>query len=264
MRVFPQLGSGSAAQFPFSRQVRYRSVRNAPIGGPEIGYQDPYFEERRWRLSLSGLSDTEWTNIESLFVECGGRLLPFLFLEPGANLLRWSERLSDSSWATSGSITVHDDQADPDGQSHASRIIAGSSAAIAQALAVPAHFAYAASCSLRTNHAGVSLSLQDGAGLTETVVATPDGAWHRYELPFRGNAGGESLEWRINFPANSEVDIYGPQLEAQQASSVYKQTTSRSGVFPTARFDHDLLPDRLTGPGSHSGEVTIVWTPLLS
>jgi len=264
MRVFPQLGSGSAAQFPFSRQVRYRSIRNAPIGGPEIGYQDPYFEERRWRLSLSSLSDAEWTSIESLFVECGGRLLPFLFLEPGANLLRWSERLSDPSWSTSGTIAVHDDQADPNGESHASRIVAGSSAAIAQTLEAPADFAYAASCSFRTSHAGVTLSLQDGVGLTKTVVAAPDGTWHRYDLSFRGSAGSESLEWKINFPANSEVDVYGPQLEAQQASSVYKQTASRSGVFSAARFDHDLLPDRLTGPGSHSGEVTIVWTPLLS
>ena len=57
-------------------------------------------------LSANELSDQEWQDIEDLFTEVEGRLQSFLFLEPGANLLSWSEQLSNPAWNKDAGLAV--------------------------------------------------------------------------------------------------------------------------------------------------------------
>ena len=127
MIVFPQLSSGAMAQFPFLRRTGFRTLVNRAADGAEIRVSDVDLEVRVWMLPSNDLSDQEWQDIENLFTQVEGRLRSFLFLEPGANLLSWSEALSETVWNKSTGFSMLEGQADPLGGAGAVRITSGGS-----------------------------------------------------------------------------------------------------------------------------------------
>lgn len=262
MIVFPQLSSGAVAQFPFLRRTGFRTLVNRAADGGEIRASDVDFEERVWLLSGNELSNQEWQDVEDLFVQVEGRLQSFLFLEPGANLLPWSEQLSDAAWNKSAGITVADGQSDPLGGLGASRITSGGTAgSVTQILNVPASFRYAGSIWARTAQSGAVLQVDDGASQIVQAAFDNSNQWRRYSVGYNLSSAAESVAFRIVLPANGTVDVFGSQLEAQASPSAYKKTLEQAGVYPNARFDQDALGDRLIGVGRHSGEIRISWTP---
>src|SRR5437867_3634948 len=166
MLVFPQLSSGAVSQLPLRRESGYRTLVNQMLDGSEIRVADLDYFERYWDLELQALSDAEWQAIQDLFVAAEGRLKSFLFLEPGENLLAWSEKYAEAVWAANN-VTVNEGVTDPFGGTAASQLSGAGS--ISQSLGIPASFRYAASIWARTTDAGASLELSDGAGATGSV-----------------------------------------------------------------------------------------------
>lgn len=257
MLAFPQLASGSMAQMPMGRTIRFRSRRNELSDGSVIQMGDPDYEERSWDFAFRDLSDEEWQALEDLFEQSTGQLGVFTFLEPGANLLNWSERLAQAPWSISGSAV--DGQPDAAGTSRGSRLSAGSSAE--QTIVAPSSYRYAASAWLRTTGTGARIRLSDsGAQVVEaTVDAT--GQWKRYVLHYAASSATDAMKFEILAGGASPLDIYGPQLEAQPYASAYKVSTAQGGVFHKTRFDQDSLVDEASGPGRHDTRVRLVWTP---
>jgi hypothetical protein len=235
---------------------------NETSDGSEIRASDVDFAERVWLLSPHELSDAEWQGIEDLFVEAEGRLLSFLFLEPGANLLAWSEQLSDSVWSKGAGVAVDDAHADPLGGMGAAQITSGGSpGSVSQAVSGPASFRYAGSVWARTAQNGVLLQVDDGG--SQLVQAAIDGSnqWKRYSVGYNLASASESVGLRSILPAGATADVFGPQHEAQVSPSAYTNTQEQAGVYPNARFAQDTLVDGLIGVGRHSGEIRISWTP---
>ncbi|MBI3694053.1 MAG: hypothetical protein HY238_04335 [Acidobacteria bacterium] len=253
--MFPQLGSGAVSQFPVRRETGYRTLVNRALDGSEIRVQDLDFLERQWELELESLSDGEWQAIRDLFAAVEGRLKTFLFLEPGENLLAWSEKFTEAVWVASG-VTVAEGIADPLGGTAASEL--SGAGTLSQPLGIPAQFRYAASIWARATQAGAGFELNDGAGQRTAVGFSTDGQWRRYTLSTAWTGVSETVVFRVTAPAA----IYGAQLEAQPAASAYKKTMQQGGVHPAARLSTDSLEDRMTGPGQHSGVIRISWTPL--
>jgi hypothetical protein len=250
------------AQFPFQRRIGFRTLLNGAEDGSEISAADPDFEERVWLLPASELSDEEWQDIEDLFVQSEGRLLSFLFLEPGANLLSWSEQLDDAAWDRDAGFSVLDGQDDPLGGTGAVRITsAGGAGSVTQTLNIPASFRYAGSIWARTTQSGALLQVDDSSSQLVQAPFDSSNQWRRYSVGYNLTSAAETVAFRIVLPASATVDVFGPQIEAQASPSAYKKTLDQAGVYPNARFDHDTLGDRLTGVGRHSGEIRISWTP---
>ena len=261
MDVFPQLSSGAVSQFPYSTNTRYRTLVNRALDGSEIHATDVNFLTQRWELELNQLSDQEWQGILDLHQQVEGRLQTFLFLEPGGNLLSWSEAFDDSVWLMGPGIAVADSQPDPFGGTRAARVTnSGSQGSLSQVLNVPASFRYAGSIWARTTTSGVALQVSDTA--SQTVVATFNNSnqWKRYSVGYNLTSALESVDFKVVVPAGSTVDVYGPQLEAQPAPSKYKKTLQQAGVYASARFEDDMLADRATGVNRHSGVIRILWT----
>jgi hypothetical protein len=258
MLVFPQLSSGAAAQFPLRRETGYRTLVNVLPDGSEIRVADLDYFERQWELPLELLTDAEWQAIEDLFAATEGRLQSFLFLEPGENLLAWSEKFTEDIWVKSG-VTVSEGIDDPEGGTEASRISGGGT--LAQTLSIPAVHRYAGSIWARTSAAGATLRVTDGGGQVQTAEFDTAGAWRRYEVSTAWTVDTGTVVFSVVAPGGGAVDLYGAQLEAQPFASQYKETHARGGVHPAARFGSDTLGDRLTGPGEHSGTIRIAWTP---
>lgn len=259
--TFPQLSSGAVAQFPFRRTARFRTLENEMDDGSTVGFTDVDFEERRWEIPLRELSDAEWNQLKTLFEQSEGRLQGFTFLEPGANLVSFSEALSTADWQKDGGIGVTDGQPDPVGGNAATTVIASSGGlTVSQVLNAPASYLYAGSVWARTNASGAALRVSDGGALSVEEPIASDNVWRRYTLAFDVPSAAAQVELAIVAP-NGTLNVYGPQLEAQLDASAYKKNGAGSGVYENARFDQDSLADVATGPGRHSTTVRIVWTP---
>lgn len=261
MRIFPELNSGAAAQFPWRRTIGYRVVRNRFAAGEEIDFGDVSFETRRWELPLTDLENDEWQAIRDLFEETGGRRLPFTFVEPGANLLAWSESVDEDVWVKSPGVAINAGQPDPAGGTAATSLSAGGSWTVSQTIAAPASRAFTASAWLKCSAGGSALRLSDGAGQTKQLSVDSDGAWRLYELPWRQGSAAEQIILEISGSAGVTIVAYGLQVEPQLGRSSYKRTRAQSGVFPNAYFDQDSLEQNLTAPNQNAGTVRIQWTP---
>lgn len=252
MLVFPQLSSGAIAQLPLRRETRYRTLVNRMLDGSEIRVTDLDYFDRRWELPLEHVSDAEFQALRDLFDAAEGGLQSFLFLEPGENLLAWSEKFTEAVWVKSG-VSVAEGIADPFGGTDASQL--SGAGTLSQTLAIPDSLRYAASLWARTSQPGAALQW-NGA----SVAFDTSGQWRRYSLSTPGGGAAESGVFAVLAPGGS-VDLYGAQLEAQPAVSNYKKTLQQGGVHPGARFSTDTLEDRATGPGEHAAVLSITWTP---
>ncbi len=250
------------AQLPLRKETGYRTLVNRALDGREIRVQDQDYFALEWELPVELLTDAEWQAIQDLFVASEGRLKSFLFLEPGENLLAWSEKFIEDIWAKTG-VTVTEGIGDPLGGTLASRLTGAGS--ISQSLNIPAKLRYAASIWAKTSQAGAALELNDNAGQAATAAVTSDGLWRRYSLSTAWTAStSETVTFRVTQPAGATVDIHGAQLEPHPAASYYKKALERGGAHPGARFSSDTLGDRATEPGRHSGLIRITWTPSLT
>jgi hypothetical protein len=265
MNTFPQLTSGAVAQFPFRKESAYRTLINSGSGANEIISSDADFQMRVWEWPLGQLTDGEWQGIEDLFQMSEGRLGTFLFLEPGQNLLSWSERLADPIWQKGSGISVTDEQPDPMGGMGAVRVTSsGGGATVSQVLPIPASYRYVASVWARTGSSGGPLRVTDTASGSVEIGFRTDNSWRRYSIGYSVSSASASVAFELVAPSGAPVEIFGPQLEAQIAPSTYKRTVQQAGVFAGARFDSDVLSDTATGVDRHSGVIRIVWTPSLT
>jgi len=265
MPTFPQLSTGAVTQFPFRAEVRFRSTRYEGPSGGELSYNDPDFEEWAWEIALEDLTDSEWEELEQLFEACGGSLNGFTFLDPSANLLKWSEALTEEAWSNAGGgLTAG--VSDPLGGTGAFNVTAGGGGAeLTQSAAAPSRYRYVGSVWARTGSSGADVRVSDGLGTQAFTPFQGDGVWRRYSVAFNGSAEtGDGVTFAVSLPPGASVDVFGPQLEAQMAASDYKPSGERSGVRANARFDQDVLRDRSLGPNRHSTRLRIVWTPSLT
>jgi hypothetical protein len=258
MLVFPQLSSGAVSQMPLKRQTEYRTLLNQSLDGNEVRVADASFVGRAWQLPLQSLSDQEWQAIQTLFAAAEGQLQTFLFLEPGGNLLEWSEGFTQAAWVAAG-ITIAGGITDPTGGAAASELTGAGT--LSQSLNIPVEYRYAASIWARTSQPGASLQLSDGASQQASAAFADDGQWHRYMLGTAWTGSSQTVVFTVTTGGAATLDIYGAQLEAQPQASAYKQTLQQSGVHPAARFGSDTLGDRATSPSQHSGVLQIKWTP---
>lgn len=261
MRVFPELASGAAAQFPWRRLIRCRTIRNRFPGGDEIDFGDVPFERRSWELPLADLEDAEWQLIRDFFAETGGQRLPFTFVEPGSNLLAWSDSAAETIWQKTAGAAVTSGGSDPKGGTAATTLSAGSSWSLSQTMAAPAGRAYFASAWVKSASAGVAIELSDGAGQMKSVAVAGDDNWHLQELPWREMSAAEQMVFRVTGPSGAAASVYGMQVEPQVARSSYKRTSAQAGVFANARLEQSSLIETLNAPDQNSGTLRIQWTP---
>jgi hypothetical protein len=120
MLIFPQLSTGTSAQYPIGKILSQRSVLSGMEDGTVIALSDSTANYLRWKVVLQDLSDLEAKSVTDFFVAAQGNLQPFLFLDPTSNLLLWSQDFSQSAWETVG-LTFDSGVSDPFGGSCASR-----------------------------------------------------------------------------------------------------------------------------------------------
>jgi hypothetical protein len=253
--VFPQLATGALCQFPIQKVRRTRTVVNHAADGSEIKLSDPAGEVTEWLLKLADLTDQEAAGLRSFFAAAEGSLNGFTFVDPAGNLLEWSEQLDEPVWQKDPFLSVTSGAPDPLGSTRAWTLSNSGAAgqSLAQTLAVPGEYRYCLSAYVRCD-GGATVDLSMGAQTSEYTVGP---AWMRIALATAGVAEAESLRFGITVSAGSAMSVYGLQVEAQGAASVYK-ATSRGGVYDDAHFGSDELALTCTAPGRNACTLSII------
>lgn len=259
MLYFPQLLTGSVAQFPLIRKESHRTVVNVLADGSSIRTSDPGADWVGWSLSYAHLSEAEWSAIEALFLAAQGRLNSFTFLDPADNLFVWSTDLTNAAWTKDPLLTILGGMTDPNGGTAAFQVANNGQAAqgLTQTMAAPGALTYCLSAFVQSaTPVAVTLTATDGAKQT-SMTATAGMGWKRVSLTATLGSNGTTMTFGIELPQGAQVSLFGLQVEAQPAASLYKATTDRGGVYPNSRFNQDGLVATATGVNQVSATVQI-------
>ena len=82
MSAFPPLKTGSVAQYPSERAVRYSTVVHEFVDGSEQRSTEFGAALRRWVIRMERLDEGELFQLERFFVEQGGASGSFSFTDP--------------------------------------------------------------------------------------------------------------------------------------------------------------------------------------
>jgi hypothetical protein len=257
---YPQLTTGSVAQFPVSRTANMRTVANQLPSGYTIRMADTGYQKVQWRLVYSGLTDGERSALESLFETSEGQLNTFTFLDPTDNLLMWSEDWTQAVWVPDPLLQVANGVQDPLGGSNAMQLTntAQSTQQVVQDTNGPSWFVYCYSVYLRSEAPATIQLVVTTTGETSLTPVTTGAVWTRVTASSRLSVQQEGVGFGVQLPAGVQVEAFGAQVEAQPAAGLYKQTIDLGGVYSSTRFSSDLLVVTATAPNQHSCKIGLL------
>ncbi|HYP14616.1 MAG TPA: hypothetical protein VEQ63_11885 [Bryobacteraceae bacterium] len=229
-------------------------------GGGLLKLDDPLSNGVLWSLRYSGLTDSERQAIEEFFLKVEGRLRRFVFIDPCANLLKWSEGLDQSSWNRDGLLQITSGQLDERGTETAWRLTNAAQIAqgLRQSIEAPGWFTYCFGVLVKGASSGrITLKIAgSGSSLSSSFPVTS--AWRL--CCCSGTLATEDSEFTcaLELESGMTVDISSALLCAQPAPGNYERTTSNNGVYPESRFRDDSLQFVSAGIDDHSVVVRIM------
>lgn len=256
MAVYPQLVTGALSQFPIVKRRRARTVVNPAADGSSIKLADAAGGSLEWQLQYNALADSELAALQKFFTSMEGSLNAFTFVDPSANLLAWSEELSNAAWHADPLLHLTGGVTDPKGGTGA-WLLSNSGAGpqgLTQTLNAPGVYTYCFSVYAQAAQV-TPITLVVGS---RSVARTVDAAWCRLTLTAVGDASADAITFAVETPAASAINLFGPQAEAQAAASAYKASTS-GGVYANARFRDDAFTFTTTDLNRHSTVVNIFY-----
>ncbi len=255
MTVYPQLTTGALIQFPLVKRRRMRTVVNTAADGSSIKLADPAGGFTEWQLRYQGLSDADLSTLQQTFTATEGSLNGFTFVDPGGNLLAWSEDLANAVWTPEPFLAIAGGITDPYGGTSGFSLTNSGAAAqnVTQTLNSPAGYVYSFSIYTQASQP-TPVTLLIGSNREQVTVGP---AWTRLVFTGSGDPTAASILFGIELPPGG-IDVFGPQVEAQSTPSAYKKSTT-GGIYENARFADDTFSFTTTDVNRHSAIVNIVY-----
>ena len=248
---FPILRSGAATQYPVTRIVRHDVILAETPGGAVWLGSSGAGSLRRWHIAFRDLTDAEVEALVQLHETCGG-WRTFRFADPLANLLRWSEDLTNPVWSRSPGVTVTRSGQDADGASEF--LIVNTSAAagyVWQDLDLAPGAVCCFSCAL-WSEGTVQAALH--ACEERKEVIGPD-TWQPHYVTGVSTGGVQRVQ--IEVEAGRSLHVRHVQAELQVAPSPYKPSFEDGGVFSKTRFARGGIRIVTTAPDRHAADVML-------
>jgi hypothetical protein len=256
---YPQLTSGALAQYPIRKLRGVRTIKNVLPDGSMILYSDPDGGQLLWNLAYTNLSDTDVQALEAHFSACVGPFHAFTFIDPTDNMLVSSSDLTSSPWMAASLIQVVAGAADPAGGTSAFTLTNTGQAnqAITQTLNVPSGYQYCFSIyAMAASPTGITL-LREGSEAQDESSLALGTDWARIVSSGKLNDAGSLLTVGISLAPGQQVQLYGPQLEAQVVPSRYRPTAQVGGVYANAHWAVDQLSITADAPNLSSTAFSI-------
>lgn len=131
-------------------------------------------------------------------------------------------------------------------------------ATFGQSLAAPPNFTYVFSAFVQAS-APASCSLVRSGPSEEVLeaVSLPT-QWTRVTSTKQLTSPGSSVTFGFQLAPGQQMQVFGPQLEAQpEASEYYRPTYGSGGVYPNAYFTMDAMTVTADAPGQFSTLISI-------
>jgi len=257
--AFPQLSTGSIAQYPIQKTNSLHVVVNELEDGSTLSYLDPASGTIRWDMRLAAMSLTEMQALQALFNSSYGPWSGFVFLDPTDNLLSASVNLLDPAWQTSLGINIGAGTSDPFGGAAAFSITNSSQAVafLSQTLDSPATYIYTFSAYLRAS-APTQVAFFSQAGAEQVTMTIPVGtAWERAVANLPLTTAADSWSVGVQLAPGQHISLFGPQVDAQPSPSPYRATASAGGIYPDTHWVMDALAFAITGPNEFSTQISL-------
>jgi hypothetical protein len=256
---FPQLCSGAPAQYPIKKMRQLRTIQNILPDGTLIQLPDPYASVASWQLNYTDLAEADMQAIQAHFQACVGSYHAFTFVDPTDNMLVSSADLTAPVWMNSGSLRIANGLADSQGGTQAFQLtnIGQASASLTQSLTVPANYQYCFSLYVSSLVPSVISLALSGSSVNTSNTYTVGSSWTRIVMNGRLNDPGTTFTVAVKLLAGQQVQVFGPQLEAQINPSAYRATSTTGGVYANAHFATSQLPVVAEGPNLFATSFTI-------
>jgi hypothetical protein len=159
------------------------------------------------------------------------------------------------AWQKDTLLTLTEVASDPRGGDQACQLSnsGGADQGACQTLSAPGEYHYCLSAYVRAATA-TSVQLTIGSQTARRVVTS---WWTRIAWTASADAQGTSVRFGIEIGAGDVVEVYGLQVEAQNAASGYKASTL-GGVYEDAHLGDDVLTITSTDVNRHSCTVKII------
>ena len=256
---YPQLTSGALAQYPVRKVRLVRTVKNVLPDGSMILYSDPGGAQLLWQLSYTELSHIDVQALQAHFAACVGPFHAFTFIDPTDNMLVSSSDMTASPWQTSSLIQVIPGASDPTGGTGAFTITNTGQAnqAITQTLQVPSGYQYCFSLFATSANPSAITMIRQGS-VAQAQTSAPIGPnWTRVVSTGTLVDAGTGFTIGISLAPGQQVQLYGPQLEAQLVPSRYRPTAQAGGVYANAHWATDQLAFTADAPNLSSTSFSI-------
>ncbi len=124
---FPQiLSQGVTTSLPYETGLSYRTVFEDMENGKRYSYKWRTNPLGQFTVNLPLMTGAEVAKLRDFIYACEGRLREFIFLDPGGNLVNYSDDFSHASWGNTA-VTVGGSVTDPYGGTQARLCTATSS-----------------------------------------------------------------------------------------------------------------------------------------
>jgi hypothetical protein len=259
--AYPQLSSGALAQYPLRKRRVLQSSLNTFADGSMIASNINANTQFVWELSYTDLTNVDQTALQNHFAACKGPLMPFIFIDPTANMLSNSNDFTLGAWIAQPLLSVTGGAADPQGGTSGFTLVNDSPTdqLISQTVLAPANFQYCFSLyAIATTPCNLNLGLRSVTSQSQSFgVGT---TWNRLVDSAQLTDTDMSITVSITVPAAQTVVVWGPQLEPQPSPSRYRATASNGGVYQNAHFLGNSLTFQSEAAGLYSTVISIETT----
>lgn len=248
---FPQLTGGVTTTLPYQIQYDYRTTKDSVEVGKQYAWKWRTNPLGTFNVSLDALTTGELATVQNFFYSREGMKGSFIFLDPGGNLVNYSDLYSNASWSKSN-ITVGANVTDPFGGNLAMACTSTSSNGIIFTSVLPAGnasgFTLCASVWVQATIVGQNLLIGFvDAGfsvLNSQVFALPNGVWTRIQvnITLATNSaismiiGGGGTWW------NTQINLFGAQCVPMPGPGPRLLTPGSDSLRAKCRFAVDDFP----------------------
>ncbi len=277
---FPQINSNLIlTQLPYTAGLAFESVAQDMETGMRYtfprrgigldGY--PASPLGRFGITFSCITDAEVDALQVFFRSMRGKWGTFRLLDPGGNLVRFSEDFSQTYWDKStGPVTVGANVQDPFGGNLATQLSAGGGDTILKGQITPDDggmmgVRVCISMWVNVRDAGTNLFVgfmdEGGTKRGTTFTNLPFERWIRIfhsetlwdQGKFRAIMGGNTT-----WASTRQIYTFGFQVSPTKGEGAYVRTPENYGYHENCRFDTDAFERRCVGPNENSVSLPIV------
>jgi hypothetical protein len=219
-------------------------------------------------IEFSMITDVELMTLENFFIDRRGKLKAFSMLDPGGNLLQYSEDFTNLYWdkssGVSGGALVEDLYGNP-----VARLMAGTGDASMKAVVGPnsgglAGMVLCASVYVQVQDPGQSLFIgfcDDSGTLYGHSKQLPHLKWVRLSystvISFNGRVriiiGGNNT-----WSGGRQLYLFGAQVSPMKGEGAYVKSPPGYGYYETCRFDTDIFAGKMIGPNANAVSLPVV------